>query len=69
MLVQVPLEPGHNFEPQEALTPWPEHKSERAGAAPEQAMMQALRTKQRFRTVVGDVKGTRDFEIKVIEEK
>jgi len=35
----------------------------------QQAMMQALRTKQRFRTVVGDVKGTRDFEIKVIEEK
>lgn len=35
----------------------------------QQAMLQALRTKQRFRTVVGDVKGTRDFEIKVIEEK
>ena len=35
----------------------------------QQAMVQALRTKQRFRTVVGDVKGTRDFEIKVIEEK
>ena len=41
MLLQVPLEPGHKFEPQEALTPWPEYKSERAGAAPEQAMMQA----------------------------
>jgi len=35
----------------------------------QQAMLQALRTKQRFRTVVGDVKGTRDFEIKVIEDK
>ncbi len=35
----------------------------------QQAMLQALRTKQRFRTVVGDVKGTRNFEIKVIDQK
>ncbi len=34
----------------------------------QQAMLQALRTKQRYRTVVGDVKGNRDFEIKVIED-
>ena len=35
----------------------------------QQAMMQALRTRQRFRTVVGDVKGNDNFELKVLEEK
>jgi hypothetical protein len=34
----------------------------------QQAMMQALRTRQRYRTVVGDVKGVDEFEIKVLEE-
>jgi hypothetical protein len=34
----------------------------------QQAMLQALRTKQRYRTVVGDVKGNSDFEIKVIDD-
>ena len=34
----------------------------------QQAMLQALRTRQRYRTVVGDVKGNSDFEIKVIDE-
>ena len=34
----------------------------------QQAMMQALRTRKRFRTVVGDVKGNDNFELKVLEE-
>ena len=34
----------------------------------QQAMMQALRTKKRFRTVVGDVKGADNFELKVLKE-
>ena len=34
----------------------------------QQAMMQALRTRKRFRTVVGDVKGTENFELKVLQE-
>lgn len=34
----------------------------------QQAMMQALRTKKRYRTVVGDVKSTSDFEIRVLDQ-
>ena len=34
----------------------------------QQAMMQALRTKKRFRTVVGDVKGNDNFELRVLQE-
>jgi hypothetical protein len=33
-----------------------------------EALVQALRTKRRFRTVVGDVKGTNSFEMKVLRE-
>jgi len=33
-----------------------------------EALVQALRTKRRFRTVVGDVKGTDSFEMKVLRE-
>jgi hypothetical protein len=32
-------------------------------------MLQALRTRNRFRTVVGDVKGRENFELKVLQEK
>ncbi len=35
----------------------------------QQAMMQALRTRKRFRTVVGDVKGNDNFELKVLQEE
>ena len=35
----------------------------------QQAMMQALRTRKRFRTVVGDVKGSENFELKVLEDE
>ena len=35
----------------------------------QQAMMQAMRTNKRFRTVVGDVKGNDDFELKVLREE
>ena len=31
-------------------------------------MMQALRTRNRYRTVVGDVKSTSDFEIRVLDQ-
>ena len=31
-------------------------------------MLQALRTRKRFRTVVGDVKGTDNFELRVLKE-
>ena len=34
----------------------------------QQAMLQALRTRKRFRTVVGDVKGTDNFELRVLKE-
>mgnify|MGYP001268259792 CR=1 FL=1 len=34
----------------------------------QQAMMQALRTRKRFRTVVGDVKGNDNFELRVLQE-
>jgi len=34
----------------------------------QQAMLQALRTTKRFRTVVGDVKGRESFQMKVLEE-
>ena len=34
----------------------------------QQALIQALRTKKRFRTVVGDAKTNSDFQIKVLEE-
>ena len=34
----------------------------------QQAMMQALRTRKRYRTVVGDVKSTSDFEIRVLDQ-
>ncbi len=34
----------------------------------QQAMLQALRTKKKFRTVVGDVKGRENFELKILEE-
>ncbi len=34
----------------------------------QQAMMQALRTRKRFRTVVGDVKGNDNFELKVLQD-
>ena len=33
-----------------------------------EALVQALRTKRRFRTVVGDVKGRDSFEMKVLRE-
>jgi hypothetical protein len=33
-----------------------------------EALVQALRTKRRFRTVVGDVKGRDSFEMKVLQE-
>lgn len=33
-----------------------------------EALAQALRTKRRFRTIVGDVKGTDSFEVKVLRE-
>ena len=33
----------------------------------QQAMMQALRTRKRYRTVVGDAKNGTDFEVKVLE--
>jgi len=32
-------------------------------------MMQALRTRKRFRTVVGDVRGSENFELKVLEDE
>jgi hypothetical protein len=35
----------------------------------QQSMLQALRTRNRFRTVVGDVKGRENFELKVLQEK
>ena len=35
----------------------------------QQAMMQALRTRKRFRTVVGDVKSNENFELKVLKEE
>ena len=35
----------------------------------QQAMMQAMRTNKRFRTVVGDVKGNDDFELKVLRKE
>ena len=34
----------------------------------QQAMLQAMRTKKKFRTVVGDVKGRENFELKILEE-
>lgn len=34
----------------------------------QQALIQALRTKKRFRTVVGDAKTNSDFQIKILEE-
>ena len=34
----------------------------------QQAMMQALRTRKRYRTVVGDVKSNSDFEIRVLDQ-
>ena len=33
-----------------------------------EALAQALRTRRRYRTVVGDVKGTESFEVKVLRE-
>ena len=33
----------------------------------QQAMMQALRTRKRYRTVVGDSRNGTDFEVKVLE--
>ncbi len=35
----------------------------------QQAMLQALRTTKRFRTVIGDVKGRESFQLKVLEDK
>lgn len=35
----------------------------------QQSMLQALKTRSRFRTVVGDVKGRENFELKVLQEK
>ena len=35
----------------------------------QQALIQALRTKKRFKTVVGDAKTNSDFQIQVLEEK
>lgn len=35
----------------------------------QQALIQALRTKKRFRSVVGDAKTNSDFQIKVLDEK
>ena len=35
----------------------------------QQAMLQAMRTNKRFRTVVGDVKGNENFELKVLREE
>lgn len=35
----------------------------------QQAMIQALRTKKRFRTIVGDAKTNSDFQIKVLNEE
>jgi hypothetical protein len=34
----------------------------------QQATLQALRTKKKFRTVVGDVKGRENFELKILQE-
>ena len=33
-----------------------------------EALVQALRTRRRYRTVVGDVKGTDSFEVEVLRE-
>ena len=35
----------------------------------QQALIQALRTKKRFRTVVGDAKNNSDFQIKILESE
>ena len=35
----------------------------------QQAMMQALRTRKRYRTVVGDAKNVSDFEVKVLDSQ
>jgi len=35
----------------------------------QQALIQALRTKKRFRTIVGDAKTNSDFQIKVLNEE
>ena len=34
----------------------------------QQATLQALRTKKKFRTVVGDVKGRENFELKILQD-
>ena len=35
----------------------------------QQAMLQALKTRKRYKTVIGDVKDRENFQIKVLEEK